>query len=473
MKRKALITSIAFALVIGIPLGDLHAVTHAMESASPTANAAQPPAPADLVVEPGPILIPLDSRTATKAPLAAQKFKEAPKGETLHRLWEDKKHIAITGRSESYDPGKNTISSTDDVTHDECAANSGGAHKFWFKNRFGVCYIQEIGVLFLNANTGAIEGTDWYEMNIIGNVTSGEQNLRFSTRLRFLRTLGITNSSGSMAIRFTCDNRDTTRTSKCRSSADDPNLRNGYPMTFWKSIGSKTFEFSVGTSTTAVPSNDLYAAELRGFFSYQFHVSTILPGATPKEYPVAPEYFRCDSAIYVYNTNGKCVFQHVIPSLQMSATHPTMGLSASFIRDAQNGTGGRVEPNIPGKKVPGKFNEDPLHRLYHAYDVTRTGPSSWKGRRIQASRRKINRVCRQEWGANWRKGPNNTVLECDEYPFATTYENSALVYDDGPYSYAVRPVQREHNGAAGNFYGQWMSSDRILDSDPFYVIITP
>jgi hypothetical protein len=41
------------------------------------------------------------------------------------------------------------------------------------------------------------------------------------------------------------------------------------------------------------------------------------------------------------------------------------------------------------------------------------------------------------------------------------------------YDYAVRVIKKEHNGAAGNIYGQWLTTDRILDGDPFFVRIVP
>ncbi|WP_447002386.1 NucA/NucB deoxyribonuclease domain-containing protein [Saccharothrix isguenensis] len=227
-------------------------------------------------------------------------------------------------------------------------------------------------------------------------------------------------------------------------------------------MNGSPFGLTVKTATTAVPSSDKYRDELRGYFSYLFTATALAQGFPPDTVNLKNEFFRCDSASYVA-TNGQCVFYHAISSLQMSATDEDMGKSASFIRDAQNG-GPNVEPAISGKQVPGKYGESELHRLYKAYDTTKS---------IKASRRKIKRSCITYFGSKYTQGSNGEKMQCDEYPFATTYENSSRVDPASVWNYAVRPVVATHNEAAGRYYGGWMTTDRLLDGDPFYVIIMP
>ncbi|WP_173140936.1 NucA/NucB deoxyribonuclease domain-containing protein [Kibdelosporangium persicum] len=112
--------------------------------------------------------------------------------------------------------------------------------------------------------------------------------------------------------------------------------------------------------------------------------------------------------------------------------------------------------------MPGRLGHSPLHRLAPRYDINSN---------IPGSRRKVRRTCRHYFGAKYTSGPNNTKRECDEYPFATTYQNAAKVNEHALDSFAVRAITASHNGTAGNLYGTWLGSDHILDGDPFYVVV--
>jgi hypothetical protein len=113
------------------------------------------------------------------------------------------------------------------------------------------------------------------------------------------------------------------------------------------------------------------------------------------------------------------------------------------------------------QKVPGVIGDIPLHRLHSSYDTNND---------IRASRRRVPKTCRLYWGPKYTA---NKTKQCDEYPFATTYENSARVDATTSYDYAVRPIKKEHNETAGFPYGAWLGADRILDGDPFFVRIVP
>lgn len=57
--------------------------------------------------------------------------------------------------------------------------------------------------------------------------------------------------------------------------------------------------------------------------------------------------------------------------------------------------------------------------------------------------------------------------DCDEYPFQSTTQGAA----SGDDRYSARALTSEDNQVAGRMLGDWYSSQRILDSDPFYVYI--
>ncbi|WP_253209185.1 NucA/NucB deoxyribonuclease domain-containing protein [Streptomyces niphimycinicus] len=105
--------------------------------------------------------------------------------------------------------------------------------------------------------------------------------------------------------------------------------------------------------------------------------------------------------------------------------------------------------------------QTPLRRLYH-----------------DNARRKKNRstavsTCKKVFGDDYARGGE----ECDEYPFATTYEGCAqTTYEPSApkNNFSVLPLAKKDNGNAGNLLGQFMTLNRILDGDDdgFYVTIT-
>jgi Deoxyribonuclease NucA/NucB len=63
--------------------------------------------------------------------------------------------------------------------------------------------------------------------------------------------------------------------------------------------------------------------------------------------------------------------------------------------------------------------------------------------------------------------PYDGQLEnCDEYPFKTTYQGAA---SDGDFS--VKVIAKDDNQEAGSRFGNWYTSDRILDGDSFDISI--
>ncbi|NUL01932.1 hypothetical protein HRW07_01420 [Streptomyces lunaelactis] len=86
---------------------------------------------------------------------------------------------------------------------------------------------------------------------------------------------------------------------------------------------------------------------------------------------------------------------------------------------------------------------------------------------LNAQRRKGNRAkaisnCRGHFGANYIQGGR----DCDEYPFATTYEGAAQA-DYDPHAeklnFSVLPVDSMQNQDAGRLLGQFSTQNRIID----------
>ncbi|MGX1762299.1 NucA/NucB deoxyribonuclease domain-containing protein [Streptomyces lydicus] len=146
-----------------------------------------------------------------------------------------------------------------------------------------------------------------------------------------------------------------------------------------------------------------------------------------------------------YSTKAGASERGVALHIQKAFTHP-----------------GATKPPNGNKKVPGQDADHSLHRLY-----------------LDARRRKDNRAravtnCRKYFGADYTAGGK----DCDEFPFATTYEGSAQAEYD-PHveknNFSVLPVKSGENQDAGILLAQFYKKNRIIDGmdDGFLVKITP
>ena len=119
-----------------------------------------------------------------------------------------------------------------------------------------------------------------------------------------------------------------------------------------------------------------------------------------------------------------------------------------------------TKPYMSAKKVPGRRPEDPLHRTVN------------KARKDD-NRKAAVKQCKRYWGANYTQGG---ARECDEYPFATTYEGAAehdYDADAKKFNFSVKPIAADDNGAGGSILLSFYAKNRIIDGmdDGFIVKI--
>lgn len=178
--------------------------------------------------------------------------------------------------------------------------------------------------------------------------------------------------------------------------------------------------------------------------------------------------FRCDSAFYLKGGRG-CMFHRLVENfakLSLASTSNNKE-SALHILDAMRLPGLQTVPPLDGKNVPGNlFAEDP-HPLTRAVDRPGYDPTV-----IPNNRGVAVATCEQTWGTGYSKNPavcKNLPCDCDEYPFATTFQGSALA--NPPNNYSVRLINLSDNRSAGAVLGNWLRQERMLRYDPFWVII--
>ncbi|MEW2377562.1 hypothetical protein AB0883_15885 [Micromonospora sp. NPDC047812] len=236
--------------------------------------------------------------------------------------------------------------------------------------------------------------------------------------------------------------------------------------------GNRMYSFSV-TSPNDTGEGDFKIA--RSLMQMNMSILTTAPNVYPwQEAAMASSRVRFDSARAPLG-NGKfhgAVFSDHQPVAEFSA-HPDSEHreEAVHIDDALKAPL-RTFPSIMNKSVPGEFGK-PLHRLMNDTLKTKNNNASVG-------------ICVDVWGSGYPAGG----LECDEYPFKTTYEGSATSTGateqnpDGGNANAwhgsARPISGTHNSKGGTHLGVFYGQNRVLDenrgtssqgipSDPFLV----
>lgn len=184
-------------------------------------------------------------------------------------------------------------------------------------------------------------------------------------------------------------------------------------------------------------------------------------------------YVRCDSSsIIVWYKNGGCV---------LGMGHPIMHLSRNDVNEKGESWPQQYDhiydalfrswgshplpggPNFPNvnpytqKDIPGY---SPLTAL------TRVANSTV----IESQRAASHKICTSEIRKSWPgsvKIYGSKALNCDEFPFASTYQGA--LYANPGYNYSVRLINAIQNQKFGGSLGAWYQNNRILDGDGFLI----
>lgn len=111
----------------------------------------------------------------------------------------------------------------------------------------------------------------------------------------------------------------------------------------------------------------------------------------------------------------------------------------------------QTKPEMIGKQIPGGVGDNTLTRMYSKRHQTE----------YNRNRSKTSRVCAREFANEDRTGK-----QCDEFPFASTWQGSST---NGSDNFSIRLISADSNEAAGRWLGAWYAYDRVLDGDPFQV----
>ncbi|MDO0916831.1 hypothetical protein QQM39_40295 [Streptomyces sp. DT2A-34] len=346
------------------------------------------------------------------------------------------------------------------MSYDECVKGLGSDKKFFVKSRFAVCN----GASFVQTwlLQGRPSGQSAFNVRVVGTIAKNSRTINFQYYFTDFVETGRTGSS-AMPI--------TTKGNIPQSWPSGVRYTRGGNMPGTKTFAQLKAMRTFTETVTAKPgqgssgSTDLIFAVYEPAISYTPPAPWALNGATGgKLFMLAP---RWDAAKYLANSTGggnpdrkgAATFSYV-PTMTYSAKPGAderavaQHIKTAFTKPED------TKPYMSAKKVPGQTAKDPLHRTVS------------KARRDD-NRKAAVKQCKRYWGAGYTQGG---ALECDEYPFATTYEGAAE-HDYDPdakkFNFSVKPIPKDDNGAGGNILLSFYAKNRIIDGmdDGFIVKI--
>ncbi|WKK22105.1 RICIN domain-containing protein [Streptomyces olivoreticuli] len=199
--------------------------------------------------------------------------------------------------------------------------------------------------------------------------------------------------------------------------------------------------------------------------------SQVPPGWDGKSTSGSPFFMapRWDSAGYLRNSTGEgkpenrgsAVFSYDPTLLYSTAPDaPEFGV-AKHIEKVYNDPNHTVPSSFEGKMIPGRIRS-PLHRLLT------DNPQYSRNRDVAIQN------CKRYYGDGYSEG---NTKDCDEYPFASTYEGAAQSEfnpEARRNNFSVLPVIKKQNSDAGTLLKGFYTKNRIIEGtdDGFLVGIT-
>jgi len=329
------------------------------------------------------------------------------------------------------------------LTFENCvsAAPSG---TMYVQDRYDVCewatfYITE----YVNREP---VGEGWFTGTLVGTAGFGRNSsrtLRFSERLTdFGFTSGFDPQLGINAHAKCLVNLGSTA---CTTSGDQQSGE----FAIWELLGGPSWTYTATLAGgTGTGRDDVSKETLSAMFDL-----TPPPNFDQNVDPLRFSGFggRWDNASYIKIggvSGGAAIFNYLQPMVYHLTGHGVDEVAA-HIKTALDNPSSTYPPK-PGKVLPGKEATGPLHRLSPDYSLN------------NAFRYEYNR----EDATAFCESPRPTGQQCDEYPFASTYEGGAQwLYVDGvtPFDISVRLVNKDQNREAGTDLKDFYKYYRILD----------
>ncbi len=337
----------------------------------------------------------------------------------------------------------------------ECRTGLGSDKKFFIKSRFAVCSGASFTQTWLRNRKPV--GASTFGFLAIGTIPKGSRTMNVHYQFVEMKTTGQTGVSTFMITPHVAVPQVWPSTAKTSTGGNVPGARS---FTAIKAQSSPGFQHSM---TVAAGQGD--GRDDTVFAVYQPSVTMragggwSMGGATSgKPFFLAP---RWDNATYLGSDGGAAVMSYTVSMPFSTQAGAPERLAAQHIKDAYNSPAS-TKPENSKKDIPGQTADRPLTRLFH--DTSRRN----------ANRRAAISACKKYWGDDYAKGGK----ECDEFPFASTYQGAAQAnpkYDPQgkapKNNFSARPIPKTDNGAGGRIMSGFYLKNRIIDgpNDGFLV----
>ncbi|MCC9738478.1 hypothetical protein [Streptomyces sp. MNU89] len=339
------------------------------------------------------------------------------------------------------------------MTQGECKQGLQGGKVFYLKSRFAMC----AGTQFVQtwAKNGRPVGQSSFTLWVISTVPSRTDR---TVHYRYLFTdffkAGTTQTSG-LKINTDADLKTwPSRTTKKQGGEVPPTKSFDALKANPEYLHTMLHEPGEGRGK-----DDVVTMAYQPFVTVTFPAPYLPPqtGRTRVGFLIA----QWDKASYLFNKNGggnpKKAGGAAFPVLVYLPYSAKAGASeqavAQHLDDAHRRPA-TTKPENPDKIVPGFGTKQPLHRLHH------------NEQRRNANRSTAVATCTKYWGSDYATSDPAGPRECDEFPFASTYEgaahsryNTSMAKDN----YSARPLRKSDNGAAGNILASFLNRNRIVD----------
>ncbi|WP_204297663.1 NucA/NucB deoxyribonuclease domain-containing protein [Actinoplanes campanulatus] len=328
------------------------------------------------------------------------------------------------------------------ANHDAEAAGQRG----WARSRFEQCHHLDLDLELKKVNTGAHVGWIFLDLWVLATASDGDRKVTYEVSVEEVGISSHLNDAlGYISVNFTgCNTADVACTGT-------PLFRSDTIQGWFNQPKLATI---VATSPNGVGTGTYKTVDLLAMMSLnvEYRDGQTIPYSNPVAVLNASRFDSAGSLL----GNGKhhgTVFTDFVPVLDLDArTGSNHEAEAKHVRHALR----RPEltfPSFVGKGVPGEVGSGhPLHRLMN---------SSLSAQNHNGS----VTICKDVWGQDYATGG----MECDEFPFQSTYEGSSTSTGGNPARWhgSARPIDGDQNGAGGTALSNFYGAQRLLDNgDP-------
>ncbi|WP_234313681.1 hypothetical protein [Streptomyces sp. NBRC 109706] len=343
------------------------------------------------------------------------------------------------------------------MTAEQCQQGLGTTQSTYILSRFASCS----GAAFLQTWTqnGRVVGQSQFIVLTVATVEPNSRTVNFQWHFTDMIAVGTTQTSALFIEPETSIPLVVPSSAQIGQGGNVPTRQSFDQM---RALGGFLHTLTVSAGQGQAP-DDLVSAVYEPTIHLTF--PTGVNGTREGDLFILPP--RWDAASYLHNdTRGGAASLAYIGYLDYSTAEDAPEREVAEHLEWALTTPEETYPPNSEKHIAGGSLNDPLNRLFH--DQTRRN----RNRSIAVS------TCRTYWGADYTQGG---LYECDEFPFATTYQGcSAPRYTDGGYDPTIPvtdcsafPLLATDNSAAGQLLGQFYDKNRVVDGydDAFIVRI--